>query len=132
MSEPSPQHDHIARQVVDAAFTVHKALGPGLLESAYQQCVAYELAARQIPFRRQVGLPLVYRDHPIEVGYRMDLVVDEVVVVEIKAAERLLPVHEAQLHTYLMLSGLRLGLLINFNVVLIKHGIRRRIYGGRP
>ncbi|HEY4174969.1 MAG TPA: GxxExxY protein [Rhodopila sp.] len=127
MAEPSPEHDLVARQVVDAAFTVHSTLGPGSLETVYEQCLGCELEARGIPFLRQVGLPVQYRNSRIEVGYRMDMVVGGLVVVEIKAIEKLLPVHEAQLSTYLKLSGYQVGLLINFNVALIKYGIRRRI-----
>jgi GxxExxY protein len=127
MAEPSTEHDLVAFQIVDAAFAVHSALGPGLLESVYEECLASELEAREISFRRQVALPVRYRNKRIEVGYRMDLVVAGLVVVEVKAAEKTLPVHEAQLVTYLKLSGYQLGLLINFNVVLIKYGIRRRV-----
>jgi GxxExxY protein len=127
MVEPSPEHDLVARQIVDAAFAVHSTLGPGLLESVYEQCLACELEAREIPFLRQVGLPVQYRNKRIDVGYRMDMVVSGLVVVEIKAIEKILPVHEAQLSTYLKLAGYQVGLLINFNVVLIKYGIRRRV-----
>jgi GxxExxY protein len=127
MIEPSPEHDLVVRQIVDAAFVVHSTLGPGLLESVYEQCLACELEAREIPFLRQVGFPVCYRNKWINVGYRMDMVVGELVVVEIKAIEKILPVHEAQLSTYLKLAGHQVGLLINFNVALIKYGIRRRI-----
>ena len=127
MSEPSTQHDLIAREIVDAAFAVHNALGPGLLESVYEPCLAYELQTRHLAVQRQVELPVFYRDLRLDAGFRMDMVVDGLVVVEIKATERLLPVHEAQLLTYLKLSGHKLGLLINFNVTLIKLGIRRLI-----
>ena len=129
MFEPSPDHDPTARQIVDAAFAVHTGLGPGLLESVYEQCLVCELEARAVPFERQVVRPVRYRDRRIDAGFRMDLVVGGLVVVEIKAVERTLPVHEAQLATYLKLSGYQLGLLINFNVVLIKHGIKRRVNG---
>ena len=117
-----------SRAVVDAAFQVHTALGPGLLESVYEQCLVYELEARGIVFGRQVGLPVTYRNHRIDAGFRMDMVVGELIVVEVKAVEAILPVHEAQLRTYLKLSGYRVGLLINFNVALIKQGIRRQVY----
>lgn len=127
MIEPSTRHDLIAREVVDAAFTVHTTLGPGLLESVYEQCLAFELDARNIAFQRQVPLPVIYRDHQIDAGFRMDLVVGGLVVVEVKATEKIHPIHEAQLATYLKLSGHQLGLLINFNVVLIKYGIKRRV-----
>ena len=128
MLEPSAEHDAVARAVVDAAFQVHTALGPGLLESVYEQCLVYELEARAIRLGRQVGLPVTYRNHRIDAGFRMDLVVGDLVVVEVKAVEAILPVHEAQLRTYLKLSGYRVGLLINFNVALIKQGIRRQVY----
>jgi GxxExxY protein len=127
MIEPSTEHDLVARQIVDAAFTVHSSLGPGLLETVYEQCLACELEARDIACQRQVALPVQYRNKRIDAGYRMDLVVGGLVVVEVKAAEKILPVHEAQLATYLKLSGYQIGLLINFNVVLIKYGIKRRI-----
>jgi GxxExxY protein len=127
MSEPSAKHDLIAREIVDAAFAVHSALGPGLLESVYAPCLAYELETRHLLVQRQVMLPVFYRDLRLDAGFRMDMVVGDLVVLEIKATERLLPIHEAQLLTYLKLSGHRLGLLINFNVTLIKHGIRRLI-----
>jgi GxxExxY protein len=127
MLEPSPEHDLAARQVVDAAFAVHTAPGPGLLESVYEQCLAYELEARDVPFQRQVALPVQYRGKRIDAGFRMDMVAGGLVMVEIKAVEKALPIHEAQLATYLKFSGRRIGLLINFNVVLIKYGIKRRV-----
>ena len=127
MNEPSAEHDRVARQVVDAAFAVHSALGPGLLESVYEQCLAYELSARGVPVQRQVAVPVTYRDVRIDAGFRMDMVVEGIVVVEIKAVERTLPIHEAQLLTYLKLSGNQVGFLINFNVPRIKDGIRRFI-----
>ncbi len=119
--------DLIARQVVDSASAVHSTLGPGLLESVYEQCLSAELVARGVPVLRQVAVPLIYRDAQIEAGFRIDLLVGGSVIVEVKASERTLPVHEAQLLTYLKLSGYRLGFLINFNVALIKDGIKRRI-----
>ena len=128
MVEPSPEHDLLAHEVVDAAFSVHRTLGPGLLESAYEQFMAYEFEARAISFRRQVILPIAYRGYTIETGYRMDMIVGGLIVVEIKSVEKLLPIHEAQLHTYLKLSGFHLGLLINFHVPLLKYGIKRRIW----
>ena len=127
MIEPTPEHDFIARQVVDSAFAVHTTLGPGLLESAYEQCLACELGFRDIAVQRQVTAPLVYRSTRIDAGFRMDMVVGGLVVVEVKAVEKTLPIHEAQLLTYLRLSRHRIGLLMNFNVMLIKDGIRRII-----
>jgi len=123
------EHDLIARQIVDSAFAVHSTLGPGLLESVYEQCLAYELETRELMAQRQVALPVFYRTLRIDAGFRMDMVVGGLVVVEIKAIERVLPIHEAQLLTYLKLSGHKIGLLINFNVPLIKQGIRRLING---
>jgi GxxExxY protein len=124
MFEPIPEHDATARQIVDSAFAVHMALGPGLLESVYEQCLACELAVRDIVVQRQVAVPVTYRNIRIDAGYRMDMVVAGLAPVEIKAVEKTLPIHEAQLLTYLRLSGGPIGLLINFNAVLIKDGIR--------
>ncbi|MEJ7809767.1 MAG: GxxExxY protein [Gemmatimonadaceae bacterium] len=121
--------DRTTGQVVDAAMTVHSALGPGLLEGAYGACLAYELRARGLHVRTQVPLPVVYRDVRIELGYRLDLLVDCAVVVELKAVATLLPIHEAQLLSYLRLSGHRVGLLINFHVPRLKDGIRRMVNG---
>jgi len=117
--------DSLARQVVDSAFVVHKALGPGLLESVYEACLDVELTERGIPFKRQVPLPISYKGREIGDAYRLDFLVSENLIVELKAVEQLLPVHEAQLLSYLRLSHRRLGLLINFNVPVIKAGIRR-------
>ena len=117
----------VAREVVDAAFTVHSSLGPGLLESVYEACLVHELTKRGRQVFRQVGLPVVYDDLRLEAGLRLDLVVQGCVVVEIKSAESILPVHQAQLLTYLKLSGHRLGLLLNFNVTRFKDGIKRLV-----
>ena len=121
----SPEHDAIARDIVDSAVAVHRTLGPGLLESVYEHCLAYELQSRGYRIDRQVALPVVYRDVCLEAGFRIDILVNDLVVMELKTVERLLPIHEAQLLTYLKLSGKRLGFLVNFNVPLIKEGIRR-------
>ena len=102
-------------------------MGPGLLESAYEACLCHELARRHLSFRRQVPVPLIYEGLALDCGLRLDLVVEEKVVVEIKSVERLLPIHECQLLTYLRASGLALGLLVNFNVTHLRHGIRRRV-----
>ncbi len=127
MNEPQSEHNFVSGQIVDSAFAVHSTLGPGLLESIYEQCLTIELSMRGLRVERQVALPVIYRDTRINGGFRMDLVIGGLVVVEIKAAERTLPIHEAQLLTYLKLSGYRIGLLINFNVMLIKDGIKRLI-----
>lgn len=115
----------VTGQVVDAAMKVHSELGPGLLESAYEACLAYELSKRGMKVLKQVGLPVVYEGEHLDVGYRIDLLVEDMVIVEIKAVDALAPIHQAQLITYLKLSGKRLGLLINFNVPRLKEGIRR-------
>jgi GxxExxY protein len=115
----------LTEQIIGAAIEVHRALGPGLLESAYEECLCVELGLRGIRFQSQVGLPVVYKKHRADTGYRLDLIVEDSVVVEIKAVERLLPLHEAQLLTYLRLSGMATGLLLNFNVPVLKDGIRR-------
>jgi GxxExxY protein len=120
-----PEIDQIAKQVVDAAFAVHSALGPGLLESVYETCLAHELAKRGLKIKRQATLPVFYDSIHLDEGLRLDLIVDESVIVELKAVEAILPIHISQLLTYLKLSGRRLGLLINFNVTRIKDGIKR-------
>jgi GxxExxY protein len=117
----------VARGVIDAGLKVHKALGPGLLESAYEHCLAYELGARGMSLRRQAALPIHYEGIQLDVNYRIDLFVEETLVVEVKSVDRLTPLHEAQLLTYLKLSRCRLGLLMNFNVLLFKQGLRRLV-----
>jgi GxxExxY protein len=119
--------NRITEQVIGAAIEVHKALGPGLLESAYEECLCRELDLRKIRFERQCPLPVEYKGIKLDCGYRLDLLVAETVVVEIKAVQAIEPIHEAQLLTYLKLGGWKLGLLINFNVPVLKDGIRRRI-----
>ena len=114
-------------RIIGAAIEVHKILGPGLLESAYQVCMEHESALRNIPFERLVDLPLNYKGVALDAGYQIDLVYDKRVVVELKAVERIIPVHEAQLLTYMRLTGIRVGLLINFNVPVLKDGIYRRV-----
>ncbi len=117
----------ITAQIIGAAVEVHRTLGPGLLESAYEACLCVELTERGLRLARQVVLPLQYRGRVLDVGYRLDLVVENEVVVEIKAIDALLAIHDAQLLTYLRLSGKRVGLLLNFNVPVLKDGIRRRV-----
>jgi GxxExxY protein len=119
--------EELSSAVIGAAIEVHRELGPGLLESAYEACLGHELALRQIAFERQVPLPVSYKGVHLDCGYRLDLVVNGQLVVELKAVEHLEPIHEAQLLTYLRLSRKRVGLLINFNVALLKQGIVRRI-----
>lgn len=119
--------NQITEGIIGAGIAVHRALGPGLLESAYQQCVCQELFLRGIPFEREVPIPLEYRGIKLEAGYRLDVLVAGKVVVEVKAMETIAPIHEAQLLTYLRLGGWKVGLLMNFNVVVLKDGIRRRV-----
>ena len=114
-------------RVIGAAIEVHRALGAGLLESAYSECLARELFLREIPFRREVQLPVDYKGRRLECAYRLDLLVADAVVVEVKSVPAIEPVHEAQLLTYMKLGGWTLGLLINFNVPTLKTGIRRRV-----
>lgn len=118
----------VAKDIVDAAIKVHKALGPGLLESAYQYCHAYELRQRGRKILTRVVLPILYEGQQIEAGYRIDMLVDDLVIVENKVVEALLPLHNAQLITYLKLKGCHLGFLLNWNVFLMKNGIKRVVY----
>ncbi len=127
MTGPGPAADSVARRVVDAAMAVHRTLGPGLLESVYEQCLAHELGHRGSAVTRQVVLPVEYRGLRLESGLRLGLIAGDQVTVEVKSVESLLAVHTAQILTYLRLSGMPLGLLINFNVPPLKQGIRRFI-----
>ena len=119
--------NQVSGQIVDAAFAVHKELGPGLLETVYETCLAHELEDRGLSVSRQVLIPVKYKGVELDAELRIDLMIENAVVVELKAVENLLPVHEAQLLTYLKLTKLRLGLLINFNVPLIRDGIKRLV-----
>ena len=119
----------ITQTIIGAAIEVHRTLGPGLLESAYEACLAFELTSRNLAVETQRPLPLGYHDVKLECGYRIDLLVAGTVVVEIKSVERLAPIHEAQMISYLKLSGCNVGLLINFNVCTLKDGIRRFVNG---
>jgi GxxExxY protein len=120
-----PELGVLSGRVIDAAFKVHKTLGPGLLESVYERCLCRELARRGIPHRSQLSLPVLYDGVLLEAGLRIDLIIDGKIIVELKAVEKIHPIHTAQLLTYLKLTSLRLGLLLNFNVPLIRDGIRR-------
>jgi GxxExxY protein len=119
-------HKELTERIIGAAIAVHRVVGPGLLESAYEFCLAEEFVQAGLSFERQVPLPVVYRGKKLDCGYRMDFVVEGKVVVEIKCVDKLTPIHEAQLMTSLKLSGLEVGLLINFNVLLLRDGIVRR------
>ena len=122
-----PHINELTYETIGAAIEVHRTLGPGLLESSYRECLCRELLLRGISFRRERGLPLEYKGIRLDCGYRIDILVDDLVVVEIKSVQALAPIHDAQLLTYLCLGGWRVGLLINFNVVVLKDGIHRRI-----
>jgi GxxExxY protein len=126
-NNPTPEEEHIASQIVDLAIKIHKKLGPGLLESVYERCFAYELAQRNLSFVRQRVVPIHYEALVIEDGLRLDLLVEDLVIVELKAQENYHPVWEAQLLSYLKLTNKRLGLLLNFHVPLMKNGIKRMI-----
>jgi GxxExxY protein len=115
----------LSPRVIGLAMDVHRHLGPGLLESAYEECFCFELNQAGIAYRRQVPLSIIYKDVRLDCGYRMDVVVDNDIIVEINAVERILPIHEAQMLTYLRLSGLRVGLLMNFNSLILKDGLKR-------
>ncbi len=121
----SPEVERLATLAVDAAFAVHTELGPGLLESAYQVCIVHELGLRGVAYQKELPIPLNYKGVRIEVGFRADVIVEAKLLIELKAVEQVLPIHKAQVITYLKLTRLSLGLLINFNEVLIKHGIQR-------
>ena len=119
--------NELTHTIIGAAIEVHRQLGPGLLESAYEECLARELTVRGLGYQRQKAVPIVYKEVKLECGYRMDILVEDRIVLELKSVEALNPVHEATILTYLRLSGRSLGLLINFNTVLVKSGIKRMV-----
>ena len=121
--------NEISEKVIGAAIEVHRAMGPGLLEGIYEECLCYELRMRGLSFVRQVELPVVYKGTSLDYRLRLDVIVDDSVVLELKAVEKIIPLHEAQLLTYLKLSGHWLGLILNFNVPVMKDGIRRLVHG---
>jgi GxxExxY protein len=119
------EFDDLSNRVIGCAIEVHRSLGPGLLESTYEQCLAHELSAAGIRFRLQCPQPVKYKEIQLDCGYRLDVFVEETVIIEIKSVEKLQPIHEAQLLTYMKFSGVGIGLLINFNVPKLKDGIKR-------
>jgi GxxExxY protein len=121
--------NELTNAIIGAAMEVHRTLGPGLLESTYEMCLCRELGIRGIPFERQVPIPVEYKGVKLDCGYRADIVVEGTIQLEIKAIDSLLPIHDAQLLSYLKLGGWKIGLLINFNVELLKTGLRRRVLG---
>ena len=120
--------DKMSNRVIGCAIEVHKNLGPGLLESTYEQCFAYELKSSEISFKLQHPLPVKYKGIKLDCGYRIDLLIDNKIIVELKSVEAVLPIHQAQLLTYMKLSGIRIGLLMNFNVKHLKTGIKRMVF----
>jgi GxxExxY protein len=119
------EFDQLSNRVIGCALEVHRALGPGLLESTYEQCLAYELSMSGIDFKIQHPLPVKYKDIKLDCGYRVDLLVDDKLIVELKSTDKIADIHKAQLLTYMKLSGVKVGLLINFNVEILKTGIKR-------
>ncbi len=117
----------LSKLIIGAAIEVHRQTGPGLLESAYEECLAYEFTVRDIPFERQKPVPMVYKETQLDCGFRLDFLVGDLVVVELKAVSELTPTHDAQVLTYLKLTGCKLGLLLNFNVRLMRDGIKRLV-----
>jgi len=122
------EENNLSSEIIGAAIEVHKLLGPGLLESAYQAALARELVLRNILFEKEKALPLIYKGVKLDCGFRLDILVGGLVVVELKAVEKILPIHEAQVLTYLKLLNLKLGLILNFNVPVLKEGIKRLVY----
>jgi GxxExxY protein len=120
--------NEITQKIIGCAIEVHRYLGPGLLESAYEECLAFELKKEGLNFRRQQSTPVVYKDIKLECGYRIDLLVEESIVLELKVVDEFNPVHEAQILTYMKFSNKKIGLLINFNVTVLKNGIRRFVF----
>src|SRR5579864_989524 len=119
------EHDPLTERVIGFAIDVHRQLGPGLLESAYEECLCYELKGHGVDFRRQMPLAVVYKGVRLDCGYRLDVLVEDTLILELKTVDRLMPIHEAQVLTYLKLSGVRTGLLLNFNTAVLKDGLRR-------
>ena len=128
-AEMMKNFNELTEAIIGAAMEVHRTLGPGLLESTYEMCLCRELSISRIPFERQVPIAVEYKGVKLDCGYRADIVVDGMILVEIKAIDSLLPIHDAQLLSYLKLGGWKIGLLINFNVELLKNGLRRRVLG---
>lgn len=121
------KENDLSYEIIGAAIEVHRHLGPGLLESAYEECLCHELKVRNIQFRRQVALPVDFKGMKLDCGYRLDILVENLIILELKSVEKTMPIHDAQLLTYLKLADLRLGLLINFNSIILKQGIKRMV-----
>ena len=119
--------NQLSKVVIGAAIDVHKVLGPGLLESAYETCLCHELKLRGIDYEQQLKLPVKYKDVHLDCGYRLDILVEDKILLELKSVDKILPIHDAQLLTYLKMGGWHLGILFNFNVPLLRHGIKRKV-----
>ena len=132
MGGETPERDQLTERVIGAAIDAHRALGPGLLESAYEECLCYELGQVGLALQRQVPLPVVYKDVRLDLGYRIDIIVECRLIVELKTVERIAPIHEAQVLTYLKLTGHHVGLILNFNVPILRHGIKRIVLSHPP
>jgi GxxExxY protein len=125
------ENDPLTEKIIGLAIDIHRHLGPGLLESAYEKCLAFEVTQAGIAFERQIGVPVIYKSIRLDCAYKLDLKVENQIIVEIKSVERLMPIHEAQVITYLRLTGLPVGLLLNFNTNVLKNGIRRLVNSHR-
>jgi GxxExxY protein len=125
------ENDPLTERIIGFAIEIHRQLGPGLLESAYEECLSFELQQAGIAFQRQTSVPVVYKPVRLDCAYRLDLMIENRLIVEIKSVERLMPIHEAQLITYLRLTNLPVGLLLNFNINILKNGIRRLVHPHR-
>ena len=123
--EHGVKYEKLTQEVIGCAIEVHRVLGPGLLEATYEQCLARELSLHDIPFKLQVPIPIEYKGVKLDCGYRIDILVRDKLIVELKSAEKILPIHEAQIFTYMKLSSITVGLIINFNVTILKQGIKR-------
>ena len=121
------KHEELSKEIIGAAIEVHKLLGPGLLESAYEDCMVYELKIKGLNLERQKAVPVVYKSIKLDCGYRLDLLVENKIIIEIKSIDAMAPVHEAQILTYMKFSGVNVGLLINFNVTILKNGLKRYV-----
>jgi GxxExxY protein len=127
MNKIPDEYKALTESIIGAGIEVHRALGPGLLESCYAACLAYELSSKGVSFRKEVDLPVIYKDIRLDCGYRMDFVVADAVLLELKSVNEITPLHESQILSYLKLSGLRVGLILNFNVSFLRDGIVRRV-----
>ena len=121
------KHEELSKEIIGAAIEVHKLLGPGLLESAYEDCMVYELKIKGLNLERQKAVPVVYKSIKLDCGYRLDILVENKIIIEIKSIDAMAPVHEAQILTYMKFSGVNVGLLINFNVTILKNGLKRYV-----